>query len=207
MLEKIESKVSECFISGNSEILKDLFDIFGGITKAGKIAILIKEKMFLTKLKKLILGLKEINREDKAKFCEQIREKTKGSDGLFIITTIEHIENIKKVDILTNLCIAAIKEQISIDDFFRLVVILERIPYTDIENIRHYENPIYEPGITEILFAAGAIKLTTIYDNEENRYSLNSIGKKFLEVGLGISIYSPIIPGSKDKSLDFYEGK
>lgn len=75
--------------------------------------------------------------------------------------------------------------EITIPEFNRAVVALERIPYTDIHNLKDYVEDHYEPGVTEILYAAGVLYLShEDFENNTNEYKLNQNGVVLLKYGL-----------------------
>lgn len=54
------------------------------------------------------------------------------------------LDNINKQKNLANLTKARINGQISIEDFFRLSNMLERIPYVDLESLHNYIENYYD---------------------------------------------------------------
>ena len=85
--------------------------------------------------------------------------------------------------------IAKIHEFISIEDFFRLCSMLERIPYIDLKELPRYKEPFYdESGDTELLYSTGALILQTLDANGTNKYILSVLGEKLLLWGFGINL-------------------
>ena len=87
--------------------------------------------------------------------------------------------DINKVKIVVKLINATVHEQISTEDFFRLESMLERIPFVDLKELKHYSEEHMEEGaLTDVLYAAGALHLTVIDAEEQNRYTLSDLGRK-----------------------------
>lgn len=104
---------------------------------------------------------------------------------------IDRLDNINKGTVLTNLIHARTDDKISIDDFFRLVSILERIPYTDLDKLIAFNEPYYDnSGVTELLNVTGAIDVCVIDSNPDspNLYELTTLGRKLVQCGLKIDV-------------------
>ena len=84
------------------------------------------------------------------------------------------------------------EEAITIQEFNRLVACLQRIPFSDIVRLRDYIDDYYEPGVTEILYAAGVLYLShEDFEKGWNEYRLNHNGVLLLKYGLGDDIEIP----------------
>lgn len=75
------------------------------------------------------------------------------------------------------------------EDFLRAVNALERVPYSDLRNLRNYIVDYYHPGESELLAASGLIKNTIIdagHCEEDSglMYGLSSIGETMHKYGL-----------------------
>ena len=103
---------------------------------------------------------------------------------------IDRLDNINKEKAFAKLTVARIQGLISIQDFFRLHSLLERIPYVDLKELPKYKEPFYdETGDTELLFATGALELDTIETNGgSNKYKLSRLGAALLRWGFGIHL-------------------
>lgn len=101
---------------------------------------------------------------------------------------IDRLDNINKQIILANLTKARINSDISIEDYFRLSSILERIPYVDFQFLPSYANANYdESGDTELLYATGVLQIAVIDANGNNKYILSELGRKLLQYGMMIN--------------------
>lgn len=144
---------------------------------------------FFRKFIRYIYGLVNTTLKERHEFAEEIREKAKDMPGNVIFGIVDRMDNINKEEMLAKLTIARINNMISIEDFFRLSSMLERIPYIDLTQLPYYKDPYYdESGDTELLYATGALKIHTINANETNKYVLSTLGANLLHYGCGIAI-------------------
>lgn len=146
-----------------------------------------RENEFFRKLCKVLLEIKDVKEPERQQFLQEVEEKAKDFSG----SMIDRLDNINKGIVLANLIHARTNGQISIDDFFRLVSILERIPYTDLDKLIAFNEPYYDnSGVTELLNATGAIDVCVIDSNPDspNLYELTTLGRKLVQCGLKIDV-------------------
>ena len=164
-------------------------DLMGAVESAGQIITDYKESEFFRKYLRYIYELVDITPEERHKFVEEIREKAEDMPGNILFGIVDRMDNINKEEILAKLTIAKINGWISIEDFFRLTSMLERIPYVDLKQLPYYKEPYYdESGDTELLYATGALEVQTIDANGTNKYILSILGEKLLKYGFAIQI-------------------
>lgn len=119
---------------------------------------------------------------------------------------VDRLDNINKEKVLANLVKAKVTYKISIEDFFRLSSMLERIPYVDLVKLKLYLNDYYdEDGDSELLFATGVLQQSVIDANDDNKYVLSKLGKKLLKYGLGIAVSDIQPKGTKVSNLTWNE--
>lgn len=135
---------------------------------------------------------KEIDAEKKRKFVEEYIESNQ-EDGIdALLSVIDQLDNQNKVGIMTNLLKAKVDEVITIYEFNRLVACLRRIPYSDILKLKDYVDHYYEPGVTEVLYAAGVLYLShEDFEEDTNKYKLNYNGAHLLKYGLKVDVEIP----------------
>jgi hypothetical protein len=135
---------------------------------------------------------KEIDAEKKRKFVEEYIESNQ-EDGIdALLSVIDQLDNQNKVGIMTNLLKAKVDEVITIYEFNRLVACLQRIPYSDILKLKDYKDHHYEPGVTEVLYAAGVLYLShEDFEEDTNKYKLNYNGAQLLKYGLEVDVVIP----------------
>ncbi len=182
-------------------------DVVGSIESAGQIIADYKEGDFFRKYFRYIYGLVNTTPEERHKFAEEIREKAEDMPGNVVFGIVDRMDNINKEEILARLTIARINEMISIEDFFRLSSMLERIPYVDLKMLPYYQSAYYdESGDTELLYATGALEVHTIDANGTNKYILSILGKQLLEYGCAVQVEMEHGKGTNMK-LDIVEQK
>ena len=148
-----------------------------------------KDDEFFRKFTRFLLGMVETTDEEREHFAEDIQNKAKDYSGNVIMGMVDRLDNINKETIFANLSVARIKGNISIEDFFRLHTLLERIPYVDLVNLAKYLEDFYdESGDTDLLYSTGALVQTVIDPKEGNKYRLSLLGQKLLMFGMGATI-------------------
>lgn len=140
------------------------------------------------KIYAFVYELKDTSHDERSKFINEIEDKANDTAGSVLCEMINRMDNINKAMVLANLTKARINGEISIEDFFRLAVVCERIPYTDFCFLKDFEEEaMIDGGVTEILYASGTLIQRTI-DDEENHYTLSSSGRKLLKYGLSSEV-------------------
>ena len=148
-----------------------------------------KDDEFFRKFTRFLIGMVETTDDERERFAEDIQKKAEDYSGNVILGMVDRLDNINKETIFANLSVARIKGTISVEDFFRLHSLLERIPYVDLVNLAKYQEDFYdENGDTELLYATGALVQTVIDPNESNKYRLSVLGQKLLIFGMGAEI-------------------
>lgn len=122
--------------------------------------------------------------QERENFITEYAEKNKenGCEALFAV--LERLDNVNKVDVLVNLMKAKIRGDINIENFIRLTTILDRIPFSDLNELSKYTEDYFEDGSTDILLSAGVLSETVLDANDTNKYRLNSLGVMLLKYGL-----------------------
>ena len=110
-------------------IAKEIEVIIDGISN-------YKDKELFRKFTLYIYGIADTDISSRQKFSEEIEEKAKDSAGNVLMGMIDRLDNINKQTILANLTKSRINGDISVEVFFRLYTLLERIPYVDLKNLQ-----------------------------------------------------------------------
>ena len=147
-----------------------------------------KDDEFFRKFTRFLMGMKETTDEERSRFTKDIQDKAEDCSGNVILGMVDRLDNINKEKFFAKLTVARIHGAISIEDFFRLHSLLERIPYVDLKELPRYKEPFYdENGDTELLFATGALELVTIDSKGgANKYVLSRLGEMLLRWGFNI---------------------
>lgn len=83
------------------------------------------------KVTKLLYDTLSISQTDKDKFIKEFTEINKEKGAEVLLDVIDKIDNINKIEFLANLMKAKINNEISIVDFVRLCLVIEKLPYVD----------------------------------------------------------------------------
>ena len=127
----------------------------------------------------------DVTAEERVKFADEIQEKANDHAGNVLMGMIDRLDYIPKEQVLASLIKARIHQFISVEDFFRLSSMLERIPYVDLEHLGNYQEGYYdESGDSELLYSTGALQLASIDQDKGNKYVLSLLGEKLMMYGL-----------------------
>ena len=111
----------------------------------------------MKKIHRFIFLTHDTTIKERMKFLSEYTEKNKENGYEVLLSLLDRLDNTNKVNILTNLMKAKIKEEISIENFIRLCAVLERIPFPDINELSKYKDDYYEKGSTDILLTSGVL--------------------------------------------------
>ena len=177
--------------------LVNLVPIFGGAL-AQEIQIMqnFKESEFFRKYTAYILGVADLPIQERKIFAEEIAQKARDSAGYLITGMVNRLDNINKEVILANLTRSRIDDKISIENFFRLASVLERIPYVDLVKLPSYQTPYYdEDGDTELLNSTGVLRPVKLSEDGDT-YILSPLGVKLLQYGLMTNVKKVNVKGT-----------
>ena len=149
-----------------------------------------KDDEFFRKFTAYLLEMKETTADERHKLADEIQQMADDYAGNVIFGMVDRLDSIRKQQIFARLSIARIHDMITIEDFFRLHSLLERIPYVDLKALQQYKEPFYDDsGDTELLFASGALELRTIDSKGgPNKYILSRLGESLLKWGLCVQL-------------------
>ena len=155
-----------------------------------------KESEFFRKYTAFILGVVDTTEKEREKFAEEIAKKANDTAGNVIAGMVDRLDNINKEVILANLTKARIEEMISIENFFRLASVLERVPYIDLAKLPSYQTPYYdEDGDTELLNSTGVLR-PVLLSEDGDTYILSPLGVKLLQYGLKTNVKIANVKGT-----------
>lgn len=194
-LRNIEKNDAEQGLKYGVTRLLNLLPIVGGAL-AGEIELAfdIQDACFFRNYIAYLYGLNDTTEEQRKEFLYEIEKTAEDYSGNVIAGMISRIDNINKGKILSNLTKAKIYGEISIEDFFRITTVVERIPYADFKYLSEFRNKNYiSGGVSELLFSAGVISQTGIDGNvDHDWFELSPIGTKLMKFGLG---YDMVLKG------------
>lgn len=166
-------------VPASSQFLKILSGLYKGVVG-------FSNYFFARKACKFLSDISDLDVQKRYKFVGEIAARGKDNAGYIFMSLLERLENINKVEIMSNLFRACVLEDINVDDFFRTSAILERTPYIDLNNLQNYQNPHFDIHSTASLFSSGAISLYSISKgkDEDDKYILTYAGYIILKYGL-----------------------
>ena len=122
-----------------------------------------KVSEFFRKFTAFALEMTDVTTEERLKFSEEVQQKADDYAGNVLMGMIDRLDYIQKEQVLASLIKARIHQLISVEDFFRLSSMLERIPYVDLQHLKKYQDGYYdESGDSELLYSTGALQLASI---------------------------------------------
>ena len=159
---------------------------------------------FFRKFTCFICELGELTDTQRNEFVSEVEKVAEDASGNVIMGLVDRLDNINKERILANLVIAKGQNAISIEDFFRLSSMLERIPYVDLAKLELYNQDFYDDeGDSELLFATGALQQSVIDADTGNKYVLSKLGRKLLRFGLGLKVEDMQTIGTKVAKIEW----
>lgn len=151
---------------------------------------------FLRKFTAFIYELGDLGDNERIEFLKELEEKAQDASGNVMLSIIDRLDNIHKQKILANLVRAKGNGNITIEEFFRLESVLQRIPYVDFEQLPLYQTEYYdENGDSELLYSTGVLR-PAVYRSDGDKYILSPLGVNLLKWGLNYSIDIPRIKGT-----------
>ena len=180
--------------NGTKNFFKQLLNIIpwvGGVIN-GEIDVFIgiQEANFFRNYWAYVCELKDTTEKQREEFIEEVEKTAEDYSGNVIVGLISRIDNINKGKMLANLTRARIKGAITIEDFFRVTNVLERIPFSDLKYLLLFQEDNYlEGGVTEILYSSGAVYQSVV--GMDSRFRLTEIGIKLLVYGMRQEVTVP----------------
>lgn len=139
LLEQLSEK-SEYLL--DNEIVGELYEIgtLSISTIEGAINVLklvqkissIPSKLFFAKVERYIRGATVIPVKKRERYIKNIGKEKYNKDNIRILCIINHIEEMKKIDMMVKLFAAKVNEEIDNSKYFRLVNLVERTLYDDL---------------------------------------------------------------------------
>lgn len=155
------------------------------VAKAPEIYRGYRENVFFRKFASVVLGVQDLEHDKLVSFLKEVQNLANDYSGNVLMEIIDRLDNVNKGRVLANLISARASNDITTEDFFRLSTMLERIPFADLGKLVDYQPPYYDStGVTELLYASGALYISIIDPQDGDKYSLSPLGVKLLKFGL-----------------------
>ncbi|MCX6351316.1 MAG: hypothetical protein NTX03_05585 [Bacteroidetes bacterium] len=185
-------------------VLKEI-PFFGTLYKATKAAFGLRESIFAKKVFKFLIELKDIPKEKREEFINNLEENKEYRQkvGEKLIILIEQLDDIEKPQIIGKLLMAAINEDITYEGFLRLSSIVQKAFLPDLKKLKTHpyikgvnrliEEHFVSIGVYSMKLEEDQINNNFIYfhkENEQNnspplvKYELNILGKNLIKYGL-----------------------
>ena len=167
----------------------------------------IQMRRLMEKVYKFLFLSKDTTFKERQEFMDEYTERNREEGCEALLTLLDRLDNTHKVNIIVNLMKAKMNGDITIDDFIRLCVIVERIPFSDFKELPKYTDDFYEAGASDMLLSAGVLNNTVIGAGDYNRYRLNSLGVQLLRYGLSYDVAVEVKLSTHLAALEWQEIK
>lgn len=171
-----------------NDLLKDI-PVFGLLVSGYKTVVNIKDFNLTKKVFRFLYNLRDTTPEQRQKFVKKYLESNQESTAASLLDILEKLNNSNSVPLVSNLMKAVINEQISVAQFNRLIIAIQRTAFTDLIQLEKYVNEYDEDGLSDALQAAGLIYQSTYdggsIDTGENnsKFKINQNGFLLLRYG------------------------
>lgn len=179
----------------------NLIPVVGGIM-AGEIRAVVEATAnyqaseFLRKFTTFIYELGDFGDKERIQFLNELEESAQDSSGNVMLSIIDRLDSIHKQKILANLVKARGEGNITIEEFFRLESVLQRIPYVDLKQLPLYQKEYYdENGDTELLYSTGVLR-PAVFQQDGDQYVLSRLGVNLMKYGLRHPVEMPQVKGT-----------
>lgn len=175
-----------------NDVLKDV-PLFGLLISGYKTIVNVKDYNLTRKVYRFLYNLQDTTPEERQKFSKKYCEANQEKTALSLLNILDQLNNGNMVPIICNLMKAVIKEEMTIAQFNRLVMSIQRTAFTDLSQLSKYQEAYDEEGLSDALMAAGLI-YQTAYDGgnaagkaNENKFIISPNGTLLLKYGLKLS--------------------
>ncbi len=172
----------------NNELLKDI-PILGLLFSGYKTIVNIRDYRLMQKVIKFFYNLQNTTPKQRQNFSKKYLDVNKEKTAAALLDILEKLNNVNSVDLITNLMKAVISEDISITQFNRLVIAIQRTAYTDMVQLEKYINEYDEVGLSDALLSTGLLYQSTYSSNDAemsedcNKFKISTNGYLLLKYG------------------------
>lgn len=175
---------------------RGIFDdvpVFGLFVKGCNVFSDIQTYRLCKKIYKYLFLTQDYDRVKMDAFWYEYTTANKENGYEMMLSVLDKIDNLNKIDIMANLLKAKLEEKLSIDNFVRLTQSLQIVPFVDLKRLPDYLVSIGTRHDTYMLLAAGllynsGIGIDSIDSKNSNHYQLNENGLLFVRYGLNVDI-------------------
>lgn len=171
---------------GVAEVVKDI-PVVGLLVSLTKTVMDVRAYLLAKKIYVFFFGIKDVPLAKRIKFSEEYCRENREDTATALLGILDRMNNHNNVPIICRLMKAKMNEQISMHDFNRCILALERISYPDLDSLIRFDEDYYEAGLAESFESAGLVYLSVI--DPHNRYGgpqmrLSRTGRVILVYGL-----------------------
>lgn len=172
----------------NSDVLKDV-PVLGLLVSGYKTVVNIKDFHLARKVYRFLYNLQDTTPEERQKFSRKYCESNQENTSLALLSVLDQLNNGNMVPIICRLIKAVINEQVTIQQFNRLIMAMQRTAFTDLIQLPKYTNEYNEEGLSDALLAAGLIYQSTIdggsfeTGTSDNKFRISPNGYLLLKYG------------------------
>lgn len=170
-------------------VLKEI-PIFGTLFKISKIGLGIREHFFAKKVLNFLLEIKDVTQKEREQFIKELEEDTSHGQkaGETLTVWIDRLDNLEKAKILGKLLKAKMQGKLGLNDFLRLVSIIDRGYLPDLKHLdTYFQGWSMDENVTFSLISLGLIYQSIFKDTagedepiEKDTYKVTEIGRKLL---------------------------
>lgn len=148
-------------LSEAAPILKDI-PVLGLLVSGTKTVANIRSFVLAKKVFKFFYGIKDVPIEKRRKFAKEYCQANREDTAVALLSVLDRLSNQNYVPIICRLMKAKMDEEITLLDFNRCVLALERTSYTDLDKLSFFDVDYYEEGVAESFESAGLVYLSVI---------------------------------------------
>lgn len=173
-------------------LLKDI-PVIGTIISASKVVNSMREMFFAKKILRFLYEVKEVSIEERQAFYEKINKNEKETKriGQNVILVLDRLDDELKASIIGRIYKACLLGKVTLNEYLRLTMIIERTFICDLINIQHTNNPKNLSKLSkEHLYSVGLLD-ARIYNKETSLSKKKRIVKKIESGTYDKGIHSP----------------
>lgn len=175
-----------------NDVLKDI-PVFGLLVSGYKTIVNVKDYYLTRKVYRFLYNLQDTTPEERQKFSKKYCEANQEKTALSLLNILDQLNNGNMIPIICNLMKAVIKEELTVAQFNRLVMAMQKTAFTDLVQLAKYQEEYDEDGLSDALVASGLIYQST-YDGgiaeggtAENKFMISPNGMLLLKYGLNVT--------------------
>lgn len=178
-------------LSDKAPILKDI-PVLGLIVSGTKTVVNIHSHVLANKVFKFFYGIKDVPVEKRREFAKEYCKANREDTAVALLSILDRLNNQNYVPIICRLMKAKMDGAMTIPEFNRTVLALERTAYTDLNLLPKFVGDYYEEGVAEAFESAGLVYQSVIDGGSADSSSdggskmkLSHTGRLLLVYGLG----------------------